>query len=120
MVRRLPAVLLVAVGVGCASPTLPLPPPSQIPTEAAGVDADHITLSAPCGSVPGSVYVQIINVGHPGGIPVPAGSTGVIVTSNLCGAYTASVYAHEDDQLEITYEEGLDVSIPQVVQVGEP
>ena len=120
MVWRLPAVLLLGTGLACASPTLPLPPPSTIPTQAVGVDADHVTINGACASVPPNVGVQVINVGHAGGTPIPASSTGVIVTSSSCGSYSASVYAHQYDQLEITYVEGLDVSIPQVVQVDVP
>ncbi len=120
MVRRLPAVLLAGLGVACASPTLPLPPPSLRPTQSPGVDADHVTLSAGCASVPANVFVQVLNLGHPTGTPIPNAQKGVVVGSTSCGAYTATVYAHLQDQLEITYEEGLDVSIPQSVFVGMP
>ncbi len=106
--------------MGCASPTLPLPPPSPDPTQTAGIDADHVVLTAVCGSVDPDVYVDIINLGHAGGSPIPAGQTGVIVTATSCGAYQATVFAHQYDKLEITYQENLQVSLPQMVTVGMP
>jgi hypothetical protein len=119
MVRRLPAVLLVGLLVwACASPTLPLPPPSLVPTQTAGIDADHVMLNAECGSVEANVYVQILNLGHTGGVPVPAIDFGVTVVATPCGSYAASVYAHKDDELEITQQSGLEVSTPQTIVVG--
>jgi hypothetical protein len=120
MLRRLTAVLLVGQGVACASPTLPLPPPSGMATQTAGVDADHVMLSEICDSVPGSSYVQIVNTGHPGGPAIPNIDTGVIVFSSPCGAFSASVYGHAYDKLEITYEVGFEVSLPQSVTIGQP
>jgi hypothetical protein len=119
--RALPVVLLtglVSLAAACDSPTLPLPPPSLIPTQTAGVDADHVTLNAACGSVYADVYVQILNLGHSGGAPIPNMDVGVVVAATSCGAYTASVYGHYDDLLEITQEEGITVSTPQWVTIG--
>jgi len=86
----------------------------------AGADADHVTLVAACGSVPAEVYVQVINLGHTGGAALPVGENGTLTLSSSCGSYTAFVYAHTMDRLEITYQEELQISTPQYVTVGMP
>jgi hypothetical protein len=110
MARGLPAVVLVALvalGAACASPTLPLPPPSQIPAVTA-LDADHVVITAECASVPANAWVSLVNLAT-----VPSEDKGVVVVASTCGGYTAHVYAHDGDTIEITYTGGLVESEPQ-------
>jgi hypothetical protein len=116
MLRRVPAVGLVAVFVAaalaCASPTLPLPPP-LLPTEGPGPDANHIRLSAPCGGAEPNAVIIVVNENPtvPGDLAV-GGSL-----ANNCGQWDAIVYAHKGDLLQITQEQGSAASPPTDVQV---
>jgi hypothetical protein len=120
MPRRLPAsgrfakllALPFLLALACASPTLPLPPP-ELPTQTIGVDADHITLSAGCGSVENGAVVIIINQN-----PAVGGDKAVSgALANPCGQWDASVYAHAGDVLELTQLSGSDTSPETLVQV---
>jgi hypothetical protein len=100
------------LGAGCASPTLPLPPPEE-PLIGAGTDADHVKLAVPCGgATPGAVIV-IINTNNT--VPPDQAVSGSLVTA--CGAWDATVYAHTGDFLTITQEIGAERSQPTVVEV---
>jgi hypothetical protein len=94
----------------CASPTLPLPPPT-IPMQSAGVDADHITLSSPCGGAEADALIIIINRSQPPDRAV-GGSE-----ANDCGAWDASVLAHSGDVLNISQESGDNSSTATVYTV---
>jgi hypothetical protein len=116
MLRCAPAAGLVAVflaaALSCASPTLPLPPP-LLPTQSAGPDANHIRLSAPCGGVEPDALVIILNEN-----PSIAGDQAVGGSlANSCGQWDAVVYAHKNDVLQITQEQGTAASTPTIVQV---
>jgi hypothetical protein len=89
---RLAGVLGLASASSCLSPTLPLPPP-EAPTLEAGSDADHVKLV-----VPGDLAVSGAR-------------------ADDCGAWDALVYAHSQDELDITQEFGETRSTPEVVQV---
>jgi hypothetical protein len=116
MLRRVPAVGLVAVFVtaalACASPTLPLPPP-LVPTQGLGPDANHVRLSAPCGSVEPNAVIIILNENP--SLPGDQAVSGSL--ANNCGQWDAVVYAHKGDVLQITQEQGTAASPPTVVQV---
>jgi hypothetical protein len=93
--------LTFLLGLACASPTLPLPPP-ELPTQTLGVDADHITLSAGCGSVESDAIVLILNEN-----PALQGDKAVSGSvASDCGQWDASVFAHTGDVLEITQLSG--------------
>jgi hypothetical protein len=113
MLGRLLAASPVIVGaLGCASPTLPLPPPLA-PTITAGPDVDHVTLTAACNVSQRNSVMLIINEN-----PAVPGSKAVggALTDN-CGGWTTVVYAHSGDRLDITYLLNLEQSLPTTVQV---
>jgi hypothetical protein len=116
MLRRVPAVGLVAVCVAaalaCASPTLPLPPP-LLPTESKGPDADHVRLSAPCGGAEPDAVIIIVNENP--SIPGDLAVGGALASG--CGQWDAIVYAHPGDFLSITQEQGTAASTPTSVRV---
>jgi hypothetical protein len=113
MVRRMLAVgLLATLGVACASPTLPLPPPED-PTIGPGVDADHVKLSVPCGGANPDALIVIVN--NSTTVPGDEAVSGAIVSA--CGSWDAMPYAHAGDYLEITQEIGTQVSQPLDLQV---
>lgn len=116
MLRGLPSVgavvAAIALAIGCASPTLPLPPPMQ-PDQTAGVDADHVKLSAPCGGASGNAVIVVVNTSS--AVPGDQAVSGAVVSS--CGSWDASVFAHKGDLLEITQEIGTERSQPLDYQV---
>ncbi|HEX3346456.1 MAG TPA: hypothetical protein VHS09_17850 [Polyangiaceae bacterium] len=113
MVRRILAVgVLGVLASACASPTLPLPPPED-PTVGTGPDADHVTLSVPCGGADPSALIVIVN--QNGTVPDDQAVTGSIVSS--CGSWDATPFAHSGDYLDITQEIGTQRSQPLVFQV---
>ena len=115
MLRRLLAVgrlmAPLALAVACASPTLPLPPPSA-PTQEPGPDAAHIRLVAACGGAEPDASIAIRNNNNPRDL------AGVLVVADGCGAWDApAVLAKKDDVLEITQQLFELVSPPIAVQV---
>jgi hypothetical protein len=117
MTRRLSLLLAaIASAVACASPTLPLPPP-EAPTMSRGPDADHIALTASCGSAAQSAIINIVNTNPaiPGDLSVTAS------TANACGGWDApSVLAHNGDVLNITQQFAGEVSDATSVAVDVP
>ena len=109
---RRTAVAFVLAAVGCASPTLPLPPPVA-PTIAPGPDADHVSLIGTCGGAEPNAVIVVVNMNP--AVP-PDEAVGGSITS-ACGAWRAIVYAHAGDYLEITQEYGTTTSTPAEVQV---
>ncbi|HEY3819000.1 MAG TPA: hypothetical protein VGL81_17645 [Polyangiaceae bacterium] len=113
MVRRILAVgILGALVCACASPTLPLPPPED-PTIGPGPDADHITLSVPCGGADPAALIVIVNENP--AVPDNEAVSGAVVSN--CGSWDATTYAHSGDVLDITQEVGTVRSQPLVFQV---
>ncbi len=114
MVRRALAVLpLLLLGLACASPTLPLPPP-ETPTLGRGADADHVLLSDPCGGAAADSVIVIINTN-----PSVSNANAVSGTrADGCGSWRAQAYAHTGDVLEITQQTGTEVS--QTLDVSVP
>ncbi len=112
MLRRVLPVSLLSVGLGCLSPTLPLPPPGR-PTLEPASDADHITLVADRGSAEAYAIIVIVNSNTlvPNNLAV-SGSR-----ADVDGAWKAVVFAHSGDVLNITQEFGTTRSPPTVVQV---
>ena len=102
-------------GPGCASPTLPLPPPVA-PAMAAGPDANHVTLSATCGGAQSNSVIVVINT-NPNVLADEAVGGSI---ANYCGAWDATVYAHVGDYLQITQQYGDEESTPIEVQVLLP
>jgi hypothetical protein len=103
---------LVVLVVACVSPTLPLPPPAT-PEITAGVDSAHVSLSSPCGGVENGADVEVINTNP----TVPAGEVGVVALASDCGAWSAQVYAHVGDVLNIVQQFENTTSAPITVQV---
>ncbi|MDP9034252.1 MAG: hypothetical protein M3O50_05560 [Myxococcota bacterium] len=104
--------VLVAAALACASPTLPLPPPS-IPSVSRSTDADHVVLASACGGAEPNAIVVIQNTRPtvPGNLAVSgARATG-------CGSWDAIVYAHTGDYLELWQEFGTTVSTSTFVVV---
>jgi hypothetical protein len=113
MLRRLPAAIAFVLACGgCASPTLPLPPPA-VPTQGVGPDADHVTLSSSCGgSEPGAILV-IVNLN-----PSVANDLAVSgARADSCGSWDATVYAHKGDVLHVTQDFDTTTSPPVTVVI---
>jgi hypothetical protein len=108
------ALLALGVAAACESPTLPLPPPAT-PDVTAGVDSAHVNLSSPCGGVENNADVEIINTNP----TVPAGDLGVVVGASGCGSWSAQVYAHAGDELNILQQFENTTSAPITVQVPQ-
>jgi len=102
----------IASALSCASPTLPLPPPA-LPEVTAGVDADHVKLSSPCGGVEGNAVVLVLNENP--NVPNDLAVSGA--RSDSCGAWDASVYAHSGDVLAVRQNFGTTTSPPVTLQV---
>jgi hypothetical protein len=116
MLRRVFAVgPLAALAVGCASPTLPLPPPEE-PTVSPGLDADHVILTVGCGGAETGTLIVIVNTNP--AVPGDEAVSGSEVSD--CGGWDATVFAHEGDFLDITQEIGTERSQPLVLQVMLP
>jgi hypothetical protein len=106
------AVASVLAGVGCESPTLPLPPPA-LPTVAAGPDADHVRLSSTCGGAEPGALMVIVNEN-----PTLPGDKAVSGSfADPCGAWDAIAYAHRGDVLDVTQELGTNSSTPVRVPI---
>jgi hypothetical protein len=106
----------VVAGSGCASPTLPLPPPAE-PTIEAGSDADHVALiSATSGGAEANALIVIENEN-----PTLTGDqVGVVTRADNVGRWQAQVYAHNGDVLAIWQEFGTTSSPAETVQVNVP
>ncbi len=112
MLRRALAVVPLLLGLACASPTLPLPPP-ETPTVGKGADADHVLLSDPCGGAQPDWVVVAINTN-----PKVTGTNAVTgVRADGCGKWQMQVWAHSGDVLEVTQQSGTDVSQTIDVQI---
>jgi hypothetical protein len=103
------ATAIAVVVSACASPTLPLPPP-EAPVQSAGIDADHVTLTASCGGAQGDAVIVVLNQNAP-----PDKAIGGAIASD-CGSWDSSVYAHSGDVLSITQDSGGETS-PSAVYV---
>jgi len=112
MFGRLLVASTLVWAVGCASPTLPLPPPLA-PTITNGPDADHITLTATCNPPERSSVILIINENP----AVEGGKAVGGALTNGCGGWNTVVYAHSGDRLDITYLLNLQQSLPTTVFV---
>jgi hypothetical protein len=110
-----PLLALVALAFACASPTLPLPPP-MAPTIAALPTANEYKLSAPCGGVEGGAIIIIENTDT--ALPDDQRISGSLSTD--CGSWDATVVANKGDVLNITQNNGSEVSSPVVVQIPQP
>jgi hypothetical protein len=110
--RRVVVLGATVVGVACASPTLPLPPPIQ-PTVSMGSDADHVKLSSICGGAEGGAIIIVENSNT--AVPNDERIGGAVATP--CGSWDATVYAHHGDVLNVSQESGTDVSPPVIVQI---
>lgn len=112
MLRRVFAVgrfAPIALAFGCASPTLPLPPP-EAPTQEVA-DTDHIKLVAACGAAESDATIVVENQHAPADQAI-----GGAIASD-CGSWDATVYAHSGDALTIIQIIGSTSSLPTVVQV---
>jgi hypothetical protein len=121
MLRRTLAVgtftAALALIAACASPTLPLPPPTP-PTMVQGEDADHINLFAPCGGAEPSALIVVINTNT--SVPSDEQVRGVFADAS-CGSWQIlNVYAHNGDVLNIQQQFGSDVSSVLSTQVRVP
>jgi hypothetical protein len=100
MVRRLLSAIGIAVALGCASPTLPLPPPA-LPTIGASSTPGHVHLSSTRGAEPNAIVV-IVNRN-----PALAGDERVSgAQADVEGTWDAEVLAAKGDVLDITQEYG--------------
>lgn len=110
--RLLTASPLLLGALGCASPTLPLPPPLA-PAITQGPDTDHVTLTAACNASQRNAVMLIINEN-----PAVPGSKAVGgALTDSCGGWNTTVYAHSGDRLDITYLLNLQQSLPTTVSV---
>ena len=102
----------VAWAVACASPTLPLPPPS-VPSESRS-DATHVTLSSVQG-VEANAIVVIYNRN-------PAVSLQDRVSgaqADAQGTWSQTIFAGKGDQIDITQEFGNTKSPPVTIEIDQ-
>ncbi len=100
--------------LGCASPSLPLPPPQE-PTQFV-VDAEHVQLTSACGGADPDAVIVVVNTSP--AVPASEAVGGAIADS--CGAWSTTVFARVGDYLEITQETGTTQSTPIDVQILGP
>jgi hypothetical protein len=109
MVRRVFAVVSVVggvvAGVACASPTLPLPPPS-IPSIGPGSDANHVKLSSACGGAEPDVDVIVTNENT----NLPLTDQVSATRTDNCGSWSLDVYAHKGDYVDVQQISGAQTS----------
>jgi hypothetical protein len=98
--RLLVASPVVVWAFGCASPTLPLPPPQLVTVTQ--VDSDHVSLSGQCGSTPPSAILIVLNENESLPLDQRGAST---LTDPSCGKWDVLVFAHAKDTLAVWYEE---------------
>ena len=111
MLRRVFAWVVLAVAVSCASPTLPLPPPS-LPAIGASTLAGKVRLSSTRGAEPNAIIVVFNrNPGLPGDQRVSGAQADGV------GTWDADVLAAPGDVLDISQEYGTMRSAPTTVQV---
>ena len=110
-VRKL-AWISIAFAVACASPTLPLPPPS-IPA-LSRTDSTHVVLSS-LGGVEGNAIVVIYNRNP--NVSLQQRVTGV--QADASGSWTQTVVASLNDVVDITQEFGTTQSPPTTVQIQQ-
>ena len=120
MVRRLPAVSMLAVGAfaaGCLSPTLPLPPP-EVPTQQM-ISSTQVALTSGCGGVQNGARVLVTNDSE--AEPGTGGKIGVEAQATSCGSWGATIFARSGDFLSVTQstDENPD-GLPLKVVVGTP
>ena len=93
--------------LACESPTLPLPPP-EAPMQYAGADADHVELVAGCGGAQPGAEILILNQTIAN--PTPTSPNVEAAVAKPCGSWSASVFAHTGDALQISQIVGGEVS----------
>ena len=108
--RRFLAALCVAFGVACASPTLPLPPPS-IPSSSQ-VDANHYALSSTAG-VEANALVILYNKNPD--LPLDQRVFGAQADGK--GSWSQTIIATKGDAIDITQEFGSTKSPPTTIQI---
>lgn len=106
--------LLVAIGVavfGCASPTLPLPPP-LVPTISAGTEPNTWHLASEGGALPNAIVV-VVNRNE----TLPRGDrvTGTIADER--GSWEVTVVGQAGDFVDISQESGSTSSPMTTVQL---
>src|ERR1700689_3080214 len=104
--------VMIAFVVACASPTLPLPPPS-IPS-LSRTDSTHVTLSS-VGGVEANAIVVIYNRNP--NVSLQERVTGVQADTN--GSWTQTIVASLNDVVDITQEFGTTQSPPTTVQIQQ-
>jgi len=92
-----------------------LPPPS-IPEVASGPDADHVTLISPCGGVESGATVVVVNQNS----SIPGDERAAASIADGCGAWTAVIFAHSGDWLEVWQESGTSTGTSVEFEVGAP
>jgi hypothetical protein len=109
--RALSAVVVVALAVGCESPTLPLPPPA-LPDVSISTQAGKFHLASTRGAQPDAVIV-ILNRNP--NIPRDQRVSGSQADDE--GTWEADVLASPNDVLDITQEFGIERSPPVTVVI---
>jgi hypothetical protein len=103
--------VLAVAAAGCASPTLPLPPPA-IPTVETSAIVGHVHLSSTRGAEPNAIIV-IVNPN-----PALAGDARAFASqADEEGTWDAEVTASKGDVLEITQEYGTTRSPSVTIQI---
>jgi hypothetical protein len=107
--------LVCALGLACASPTLPLPPP-EVPAMTT-TDASHVFLSAECGGVESYADVIVENLTAIDPVSNEAGS---LFHASQCGAWSGTVFARNKDYLRFTQVVNGTAGLPVTVQLQLP
>lgn len=99
-VRRVASALALLLGVACASPTLPLPPPTA-PTITLGAQPGTVRLTSTQGAEPNAV---IIVINRNADLPRDKRVSGTIADER--GNWDVEVFATSGDALDITQDNG--------------
>ncbi|MGH7280396.1 MAG: hypothetical protein ACRELY_02645 [Polyangiaceae bacterium] len=102
----------IAWAVACASPTIPLPPPS-VPS-VSRTDSSHVTLSSVQG-VEANAIVVLYNRNP--AVSLQERVTGVQADGQ--GTWTQTVFATKGDEIDITQEFGNTKSPPVTVEIDQ-
>jgi hypothetical protein len=109
------ALSLASVGalvVACTSPTLPLPPPAIPTVETDGLPTGKVKLVSVQGADPSAI---IVTYNDDPKLPDDERVGGAQADEN--GSWDATIFASPGDSIEITQQEGLEISPDIIVQI---
>lgn len=94
----------IALGLGCTSPTLPLPPPA-LPTVTVGTDPTLFHLKSDRGAIPNAL---VLAVNRNESLPRSERVAGTIADAQ--GSWDLDIHGHVGDVLDISQDDGTTLS----------